>query len=442
MKCKDERELIVTPIFYDVEPSEVGKQRGEFGKAFDQLKVKNIDKAQVWRNKLVEASNIAGWEPKNIANGHESKVIKEIVDRISDRLFSFHSNIDEDLVGMTTRLQDLESRLVIGSGGVCMVGIWGVGGSGKTTLAFSLYNKISCQFQTHCIVDNIRVESSKHGLKTLQEKVLSSTLNTKREVHSVEEGKSMIKTRLCHSNVLLLLDDINDLEQLEALAGSHNWFGSGSRIIITTRDEHLLKTHKVDLVYPIRLLSHDEAIQLFRRHSYDEKNPIEDFGRLSLGVVSYAAGLPLALKVLGRFLYDKDKVEWISALDKLRDIPDSKVMDILKISYDGLEPYQKELFLDIACFFRGVFTGVAIEILDACDFYPEIGIKVLRQKALISIVDGKFDMHDLVQEMGHYIVRGKHPKDPKKHSRVWKDEEIRKMCSLDATREKVKLTNF
>ncbi|KAJ0816904.1 putative TIR domain, AAA+ ATPase domain, P-loop containing nucleoside triphosphate hydrolase [Helianthus annuus] len=429
MKCKDEKELTVIPIFYGVDPSDVRKQRGDFGKAFAQQEEENNNKVQLWRNKLVDASKISGWEPKNIANGHESKAIKEIADRILDRLFSSHSYNDEHLVGLTTRLQELKSRLEIGSSGVLMVGIWGVGGSGKTTLASSLYKEISCHFQSKCIVDNIRVESSKHGLEALQQKILLRVLNTKREVQSVEEGKGMIKNRLCHTNVLLLLDDVSDLEQLEALAGSHNWFGSGSRVIITTRDEHLLKTHKVDWVYPITLLSPDEAMRLFKRHAYNEKNhPVEEFETLSLSVVSYANGLPLALKVLGTFLYDKDKLEWISALDKLKDFPDSKVMDILKISYDGLEPYQKELFLDIACFFRGRFIGVAMEILEACNFYPKIGIKVLRQKALITIVNGMFDMHDLVQEMGQYIVRGKHPKNPEKHSRVWKNEEIRNIC--------------
>ncbi|KAJ0595155.1 disease resistance protein RUN1 isoform X2 [Helianthus annuus] len=429
MKCKDEKELTVIPIFYGVDPSDVRKQRGDFGKAFAQQEEENNNKVQLWRNKLVDASKISGWEPKNIANGHESKAIKEIADRILDRLFSSHSYNDEHLVGLTTRLQELKSRLEIGPSGVLMVGIWGVGGSGKTTLASSLYKEISCHFQSKCIVDNIRVESSKHGLEALQQKILLRVLNTKREVQSVEEGKGMIKNRLCHTNVLLLLDDVSDLEPLEALAGSHNWFGSGSRVIITTRDEHLLKTHKVDWVYPITLLSPDEAMRLFKRHAYNEKNhPVEEFETLSLSVVSYANGLPLALKVLGTFLYDKDKLEWISALDKLKDFPDSKVMDILKISYDGLEPYQKELFLDIACFFRGRFIGVAMEILEACNFYPKIGIKVLRQKALITIVNGMFDMHDLVQEMGQYIVRGKHPKNPEKHSRVWKNEEIRNIC--------------
>ncbi|KAL8252520.1 hypothetical protein R6Q59_036213 [Mikania micrantha] len=439
MKCEEENKLIAIPIFYDVDPSDIRKQEGVFGKAFAQQKIVNINKAQLWRKALVDASNIAGWEPKYIANGHESKVIKEIVDTILNTLSPLNSKANEDLVGMKTRLQYLKSGLKIGSDGVRMVGIWGVGGGGKTTLASSLYMEISCYFEGHHLIDNIREESSKYGLKKLQENMLSSFSKTEVKVESIVQGITKIKGMLSRRKVLVLLDDVNDLDQLEALAGSHDWFGSGSRIIITTRDEHLLRTHKVDEVCNVKLLSPDEAMQLFNRHAYNEKVSIEDYETLSSRVVSYAAGLPLALKVLGSFLYDKTKDGWISTLDRLKNIPETAIVERLKISYDGLKNVEKELFLDIACLFRGSYKDDTMEFLEACDFHPEIGIEVLRQKALISIVDGKFDMHDLVQEMGHYIVRGEYPNNPDKHSRIWKREEIRNMHFEDAKMENNKI---
>ncbi|KAM0065988.1 putative TIR domain, P-loop containing nucleoside triphosphate hydrolase [Helianthus debilis subsp. tardiflorus] len=433
MKCKEDDELVVIPIFYDVDPSDVRKQQGDFGIAFAQQEAQNINKAQLWRKALIDASNIAGWEPKHVANGHESRIIKEIVETIVHRLSPLNSEANEDLVGMKTRIQYLKSQLEIGLDGVRMVGIWGVGGGGKTTLASSLYMGISSYFEGHHIIENVREETSKHGLKKLQENILSAFSKTDVKVHSIDLGKNMIKCMLCRRKVLLVLDDVDDLSQLEALAGSHSWFGSGSRVLITTRDEHLLRTHKVDEVSHVRLLSDDEAMQLFNKHAYNKKEPVEDYETLSLRVVSYAAGLPLALKVLGSFLFDKDTKAWMSTLDRLKDIPETEIVDKLKISYDGLKVVEKELFLDIACFFRRWKKDEAMEILEACDFHPEIGIEVLRQKALVSIVDGRLDMHDLVQEMGHYIVRGKHPNNPHKHSRIWKSEDINNMCLGDAT---------
>ncbi|KAK9070333.1 hypothetical protein SSX86_010734 [Deinandra increscens subsp. villosa] len=435
MKCKVGRGLIVMPIFYDVEPSEVRKQNGDFGKGFAKQEVENINKAELWRKALFDASNIAGWEIKNITNGHESQAIKRIVDRVFSRLLPSKSNFDEGLIGMWTRLRDLESWLDIGSGDVRMVGIWGVGGSGKTTLATSIYMKISHHFEGHCIVGSVREQSIKYDLKKLQEDVLSAIFKIEMKVESVQEGKLKIKSMLCRRKVLVLLDDVNKLGQLEALIGSHDWFGCGSRIIITTRNEHLLRTHKVNHVFPVKLLSRDEATQLLKKHAYNEEHPVEDYEKLSVRVVSYADGLPLALKVLGSFLYDKDKKGWMSTLARLKDIPEREIVEILKISYDGLEDVEKHLFLDIACFWRRKSKDNAMEIFESCNFFPEIGIEVLRKKALVSIVDGKFDMHDLVQDMAHYIVRGKHPYNPEMHSRVWKDEEINDMCLRNAQME-------
>nr|XP_043635493.1 disease resistance protein RPV1-like [Erigeron canadensis] len=141
MKCRDERGLIVLPIFYDVEPSEVRKQEGNVGEAFAKQEAENVTKAELWRKALSNASNIAGWESKKIANGYESKVIKEIVGKIQDRLLPLDSDVDEELVGMRERLKDLISRLEIERGGVRMVGIWGIGGSGISWITSMVWKR-------------------------------------------------------------------------------------------------------------------------------------------------------------------------------------------------------------------------------------------------------------------------------------------------------------
>nr|XP_043622044.1 TMV resistance protein N-like [Erigeron canadensis] len=438
MKCKgSERGQLVMPIFYHVDPSDVRKHKGTYGEAFlkHELSRKNKNKVETWKKALLDASNIAGWEPKQVANGHEAKCIQEIVGSISNKLTPLNPVVeDENHVGMGIRLEQLKLQLSIGSGGVLMVGIWGVGGGGKTTLATSFYMEFSLKFDGCCFLGNIREETRQHGLLSLQEKVLSAFVDKRQlmGVTSVDIGKHMIRSWLCRRNVLIVLDDVDHLEQIEALAGCHNWFGNGSRIIITTRDEQVLRSHRVcvDKVCPISLLSNDEAMQLFKKHAYHENDDhLEDFEELSIRVISYVKGLPLALKILGSFLYGKDKDEWISTLARLKDHPEMDIVEKLKISYDGLKNVEKELFLDIACFFRGKMKDDAMEILDACGFYPAIGVKVLIQKALITVSkDGKFDMHDLIQEMGHYIVRGKHPNNPEKHSRLWRKEDIEDIC--------------
>ncbi|CAH1431506.1 unnamed protein product [Lactuca virosa] len=169
----------------------------------------------------------------------------------------------------------------------------------------------------------------------MQAEILSGVLKQKLvQVGRVEEGRRMIKDRLHHRKVLIVLDDVDNLEQLEQLVGSHDWFGEGSRIIITTRDEHVLSGHRVDVIHKISLLNDDEAMKLFCKHAPQGQNPTEDYELLSKDVVSYACGLPLALRVLGRFLCDKDMNEWRCALARLKEIPDANILEKLKISYD------------------------------------------------------------------------------------------------------------
>ena len=140
--------------------------------------------------------------------------------------------------------------------------------------------------------------------------------------------------------VLIVLDDVNHRQQLEALAGNHNWFGRGSRIIITTREKHLLD-EKVE-IYEVKELDKDEARKLFYQHAFKYKPPAGDFVRLCDRALNYTKGIPLALKILGCFLYNRSKKEWESELERLKRIPNKEVQDVLRKSFDGFDDNQKE----------------------------------------------------------------------------------------------------
>ncbi|GKD05028.1 NB-ARC domains-containing protein [Tanacetum coccineum] len=61
------------------------------------------------------------------------------------------------------------------------------------------------------------------------------------KISSVGEGTMVIKQRMACKRVLLVLDDVNSVEHLEALAGSPDWFYPGSLIIFTSKDKQLLR---------------------------------------------------------------------------------------------------------------------------------------------------------------------------------------------------------
>ena len=104
-------------------------------------------------------------------------------------------------------------------------------------------------------------------------------------------------------------------------------------------------------------------------------------------------------------------MKWNSVLDKLKTEPNKFFLDILKISYDRLNT-QKELFLDIACFFKGENKDCIRDILKSFGYYPEYNIGVLIDKSLITIEpEETIWMHDLLQEMGKEIVSQESPKE-------------------------------
>ncbi|KAJ9552388.1 hypothetical protein OSB04_016433 [Centaurea solstitialis] len=370
---------------------------------------------------------------------HEAKFIQKIVEEISLELRSINFRVDGNLIGMETRIKDVVSSLEMTSDDVRMIGIKGMGGGGKTTLARYVFDQISIHFEGKSFVENVREVSTTtlSGLKLLQNQVLSDVLNDQSIViDNVYDGKIKMKKLIGGRKVLVVLDDVDHVDQLEALAGEPNWFKPGSRILITTRDEQVLVAHRVNLIRDVNLLSHEEAICLFSRYAFGRDIPIQGYEGLSRQVVQYAAGLPLTIRVLGSFLCGKVKLEWHDAIERLKTIPLKETQEKLELSYIGLEEDYKEIFLDVACILKGRLKDIAINMLECCGFHARTGLKVLQQKSLITISEyGYLGMHDHLEEMGRNIVRRSHPLEPNRHSRLWIDEEIDDILANDSGTE-------
>ena len=254
---------------------------------------------------------------------------------------------------------------------------------------------------------------------------------------NVDDGINILGSRLQHKKVLLVIDDVVDIKQLEYLVGKREWFGSGSRIIITSRDEHLLKTHGVDELCEPNGLNYDEALQLLNTKAFKTHKPLEECAKLSERVPQYAGGLPLALKVLGSFLNGRSTDQWRSTLERLKRDPPNKIMSILQISFDGLQDSEKKIFLDVACFFKWKSREYVTKILEACGFSPVIGIEVLIEKSLLIVdEDNRLQMHDLLQELGHQIVQRQSSEEPGKRSRILKKEEVRQVLIENAVSDR------
>ena len=250
----------------------------------------------------------------------------------------FQSTISNELVGIESRVREmLDLYLDEGSDGVRFVGICGMGGIGKTTLALSIYERISSNFDASGFIADVREKTKNQHLVSLQEQLISNILMA-REINlgNIHEGINIIGNRLRGKKVLIILDDVDGEKQLKALVGNHNWFGPGSRIIITSRSDHLLRRCGVDYICTAKELNDNEALRLFSLSAFKNLHPKENYVGLSRYFVNYTKGLPLALNTLGSLLFNKSIDEWKSAIDKLKAEPSKEILDVLQISFDGL----------------------------------------------------------------------------------------------------------
>ncbi|XP_047152833.1 disease resistance protein RUN1-like [Vigna umbellata] len=311
---------------------------------------------------------------------------------------------------------------------VCKIGIWGMGGSGKTTLAKAIYNKIPFTFGDKSFIQDIRKvcqTDGRSGLVQLQEQLLSDVLKYVK-IESGEMEKTTIENRLSGKKCFIVLDDVNEIDQLKHLCENGIRFRAGSVIIITTRHLDLLCQHKVDYVYEMDELNENDSAELFSWHAFRQAKPREDFNKLARSAVAYCGGLPLALEVLGSYLSKRSENEWRSVLSKLEIIPNTQIQNILRISFDGLcNEMEKDIFLDVCCFFIGKDRDYVTEILNGCGLHADIGLKVLIERGLVKIEKkNKLGMHHLLRDMGREIVRQTSTMQPGKRSRLWVPKDV------------------
>ncbi|XP_061944613.1 disease resistance-like protein DSC1 [Populus nigra] len=426
LECKKAYGQIVLPVFYDVDPSDVDEQTGSFGNAFAELErnfKQKMDKVPRWRAAIKSAADISGWDSHVIRP--ESRLVDQIVHHILKKLTYASSSDLKGLVGMDSRMKQIEALLCTQLPEVCVVGIWGMGGTGKTTIAGEIFNKIAREYEGHYFLANVREESQKNGGLFRMRDELFSKITEEENLHirTPRIGHPFIKDRICRKKVLIVFDDVNDVDQIEMLLGGCESFGPGSRIILTSRDKQVLKKYS-DKIFEVGELKYQEALHLFSLHAFKDNQPPHNYIELSGRAINYAKGNPLALKVLGSFLFGRTTEKWGSALNKVEKLTRQKVHSVLRISYEALDSEEKNIFLDIACFFRGDRVDFVKRILDGCGFKTDTGFSVLIDRCLIKISDDKVEMHDLLQEMAHEVVRKESPDELGRQSRLWSSKDV------------------
>ncbi|GLJ08982.1 hypothetical protein SUGI_0099630 [Cryptomeria japonica] len=421
----------IIPLFHNVSPSDVrNPDGGIYAKDFEEhesLKTFKPEEITKLKSALQRIGRIPGWSLDQISG--EEILIKEVLEKIVNILLSEKGCPDiPTCFGLDWQVKHLLRLLnrADRQKEVVKVGIHGMGGMGKTTLAKVVYNRLLySRFGLHYFVLRVGERcDEKNGLVKMQTQMLEDISPFRGEIDHVDRGKALLQHFLKGKKILLLLDDIQSSEQLEALGGNFTDLGEGSCLLITTQNQQILKLAKVDETHEVRGLPQEHAMELFKFHALPNPCCLDrELQTLGNTIVSACEGLPLALQLLGKTLAGvADRNVWKGMADKLKCEPN--MQKILRASYDTLDSFEKEMFLDTACFLTGTDKEIATifwaELYRSC----HASLRNLLQKSLVNLGPGnELLIHGCLKDLARNLANEMNSQ-PRKRTRLFDQDAV------------------
>ncbi len=352
--------------------------------------------------------------------------------------------LPEHVIGLVESVANVKRKIVDNH----MLAVVGMGGIGKTTLVKELYHQIHVDFKKSSFLENVK----KSDIVEVQKKLIMDLCDLKLCDHTTY--LTYFKQRWIEMKILVIIDDVEETQIIDLLGkdiGAFKRSENGSRIIMTGRNwkdfENIIPK---DAQFGMEELNHTQAMELFSWKAFGQSMPPHDFASITNEVVRACQGLPLSLEVTGSWLCtQKNAEEWKESLLRLKNaqpfgggcIDNDKLWGRLRICYDDLAHEEREMFLDIACFFseynskldgnrtknNGITSQKALQICNVPSQHsPRICLRNLKDRSLVKVNDeGNLVMHDQLRDMGRQIVRQVSNYECHKQSRIWDKEEAR-----------------
>eukprot|EP01018_Ginkgo_biloba_P008698 Gb_07631 [translate_table: standard] len=419
----------IIPVFYNVTPAEVQWENSAFvepfGKHYRRHSREMVDE---WKAALKEVSYISSLSLSDLKGRLARAIVEEVLKIIKSEpltVAKFPVGLEEPVA----KLREYITRCRMEKKHVAFVGIIGIAGIGKTTLSKALFNNIcwDLNFKRALYIEDIKGEAEKNGLQEIQRKLLHSLLHYDYKVSNMSQGQHIIKKRLSNIDAIIVLDNIEDKKQLDAIL-SPEILLPGSTVIVTSRDSSIFKRCNDFFNYEMSGLSVSHSKELFCRHAFRCGVACASFRNMVDKFVGICKGIPLALEVCGGELYGESYAIWVSYSKKFSETMLVDLKRILQVSYARLDEKQKEIFLDIAIFFHGRNVHTIERIWEEnSENSFKYDLVMLEPKCIIKMSGNAVTMHDAFRDLGKAIVDEESPTSPRGRSLLWRPKDVKKV---------------
>ncbi|KAL3745706.1 hypothetical protein ACJRO7_014772 [Eucalyptus globulus] len=256
-KCHKTTGQIIMPVFFNVSPTVVKKGSSDYEKAIARDRQEDPKTLQEWKKALIHLGSISGGTSNR--SGTDASLIDELVVNVLRVLNRYLVDIEHDVERVMELLDEKSSD-------VRVVGIHGIRGIGKTTIAKLICTRMFRQFDGW----------------TFLESLFSDLLGeTHGQISSFEERIKLLKDQFVCMKFLIVLNDVGASFQLEQILRNPDWLGSGSRIIITTRKVQALAKLEGSRIHEVVGMQKGDTLKLFHTQAFRERPVPNEFDTLS-----------------------------------------------------------------------------------------------------------------------------------------------------------------
>ncbi|XP_056168906.1 disease resistance protein At4g27190-like [Syzygium oleosum] len=361
------------------------------------------------------------WHGETIGDATDSHI--KVAEHIPCPSIRDHTTASQTMARILKSLHDDKVR---------RIGIWGMGGVGKSYLVKNLNNKLSSTLSSRQPFSLViwatvskTTSSQELNLKNLQNKI-ANRLNLKEE-ETMERTAIQLLERLRRENFLLILDDVWEAINLDLVGIPRPENHLGSKILLTSRSFHVCRAMMTDVEVKVEVLTDEEAWELFKEHA-GEVADSQSIKPLAGTVCKGCGKLPLALITVGSAMRRKTQVGlWEDAIDELRR-PRPSIHDIepnlyssLKLSYDSLQNEQLKSCFLYCCLYPDDYSILISELVecwwaeglidDQLNYHTALNkgtalIESLKDSCLLETgdSDNSVKMHGVVRDVAIWIA--------------------------------------